>query len=103
MTRAQLYARIAGEYPALRPAEVRRVVDAILEVIVSRLAGGDVVRLRGFGVFTPTARRGRRFHDPRLRTFGAVEASTTVMFRAAEPLLMRINPWDSSRASESSD
>ena len=57
--KSQLILRIAGQNPHLFQRDVVKVVDAILDQIVSALAQGDRVELRGFGSFSAKLRGGR--------------------------------------------
>jgi integration host factor subunit beta len=54
--KSQLILRIAGQNPHLFQRDVVKVVDAILDQIVSALAQGDRVELRGFGSFSAKLR-----------------------------------------------
>jgi integration host factor subunit beta len=53
MKKSELVNRIHAQTPRLLQHQAEKVVNAILDEIVSAIARGDRVELRGFGAFTP--------------------------------------------------
>jgi integration host factor subunit beta len=63
--KSELILRLAGRNPYLHQRDVEKVVNAILDEIVTALAGGDRVELRGFGSFSAKIRGGRIGRNPK--------------------------------------
>ena len=91
MTRSELVARIAEEYPDLQWEEARRVVDSIFECITEALSRGDRVELRGFGAFTVKSRSPYRGRNPRTGEPVSVGVRRLPGFRAGKDLRERLN------------
>ena len=91
MTRSELVARIAEEYPDLQWEEARRVVDSIFECITEALSRGDRVELRGFGAFTVKSRAPYRGRNPRTGEAVSVGERRALRFRAGKDLRQRLN------------
>jgi len=53
MIKSELVERIGSQNPRLYRNQVEKLVTTILDEIVSAIARGDRVELRGFGAFTP--------------------------------------------------
>jgi integration host factor subunit beta len=67
--KSELILRLAGRNPHLHQRDVAKVVDAILDDIVTALARGDRVELRGFGSFSAKIRGGRIRAKPKDRSY----------------------------------
>jgi DNA-binding protein HU-beta len=57
-------ARDVAERSGLEVGQAKSAVDAILESITKRIAGGDEVRLTGFGKFSSVHRPAREGRNP---------------------------------------
>jgi integration host factor subunit beta len=69
MIKSELVGRIGSQNPHLYHNQVEKLVTTILDEIVSAIARGDRVELRGFGAFTPkvrTPRLGRSAEEDRV-------------------------------------
>ena len=65
MIKSELVQRIASQNPHLYQRDVENIVNAILGEIVTALARGDRVELRGFGAFSVKNRPARAGRNPR--------------------------------------
>ena len=52
MIRSELVQKIADENPHLYQRDVERIVATIFDEIITAMASGDRVELRGFGAFS---------------------------------------------------
>ncbi len=91
MLRSELVAKLADEYPHLRPDDLEKVVEVILEEITAALERGDRVELRGFGAFSVRQRNARRGRNPRTGAPVNVPAKKVPIFKAGKELRARIN------------
>jgi integration host factor subunit beta len=91
MIKSELVARIAAQNPHLYNRDVERVVNAILNQIVSAMKQGNRVELRGFGAFSVRIRRARTGRNP--RNGSAVQVAEKVMpyFKPGKEMLGRLN------------
>ncbi|EHH68627.1 integration host factor subunit beta [Gluconobacter morbifer] len=91
MTRSELIAQLAEEYPHLLIRDIERIVGTIFEEIGAALARGDRVELRGFGAFIPRKRDARNGRNPRTGDMVAVEEKSVPFFKVGKELRERIN------------
>jgi integration host factor subunit beta len=89
--KSQLILRIAGQNPHLFQRDVVKVVDAILDQIVSALAQGDRVELRGFGSFSAKLRGGRVGRNPKTGATLHVPEKIISVFRPSKENHKRLN------------
>ena len=85
MNKSEMAARVAGRTGLGRPAAAE-AVDAVFEVIAEALAGGEEVRVVGFGVFGVKTRPSRRWRSPGTGAWMQIGPSTVPTFRAGKPL-----------------
>ena len=65
MTKSELIEKIAAKNPNLMVKDVEKIVNVILNKIISTLANGDRVEFRGFGTFAVHVRAPRVAKNPR--------------------------------------
>lgn len=90
MNKAELIAAASGA-AGLPPADVRRVLDAVLETVTDALGRGEDVRLVGFGAFSTLYRPAGPARNPRTGEAVRRPAMRTVRFRAGEGLRRSLN------------
>jgi integration host factor subunit beta len=90
MIKSELVQRIRARNPHLYDRDAEHVVNAVLEGIVSALAQGDRVELRGFGAFTVKARPPRTGRNPRTGEQVAVNEKYVPAFKAGKDLRERL-------------
>jgi integration host factor subunit beta len=91
MTRSDLVARLAAQYPELAKREVERAVSVILEEMIAALQHGGRVELRGFGAFTVRIREARAARNPMTGETVQVEPKTLPFFASGKALRQRLN------------
>lgn len=91
MIKSQLVQRIAATNPHLYQRDVAKVVDAVLDQIVSALAKGNRVEIRGFGVFSVKRRKARSGRNPKTGTPISVDQTTVPAFRTGKEMRERLN------------
>ncbi len=92
MIRSELVLRIAAQNPHLYHGDVEKVINAILEEIVSAMASRGRVELRGFGRFVVKNRAARVGRNP--KTGAAVQVSEKIIpaFKPGKETRQRLNP-----------
>lgn len=90
MNKNDLVARVA-EVADLSKAEATRAVDGVFDVIKDALAGGDDVRLVGFGTFNVVSRQATEGRNPRTGETIKIPASKQPKFRAGKGLKDAVN------------
>lgn len=65
MTKKDIVLRIAEREKNLTQVDIKKVVQKVLDEIISSLARNETVELRNFGVFKVKSRRGRMGRNPR--------------------------------------
>lgn len=91
MLRSELVQKLADENPHLRPQDLERVVDVILDQIGSALENGNRVELRGFGAFSVRQRDARTGRNPRTGESVDVDEKRVPFFKAGKELRARLN------------
>ena len=91
MIKSELVQRIAAANPHLYQRDVENIVNAILDGIVSALARGDRVELRGFGAFSVKARPARVGRNPRTGDQVAVDEKVVPFFKTGKEMRERLN------------
>jgi integration host factor subunit beta len=91
MTRSDLVAELAASNPYLRARDAEVIVLAVFDHIVSALAHGQRVELRGFGSFTTRRHKAHIGRNPRTGEGVSVTPRTVPFFRASRELVARLN------------
>ena len=91
MIKSELVQRIAALNPHLYPRDVENVLSAILGEIITALARGDRVELRGFGAFSLKNRPPRTGRNPRTGAHVAVEQKSVPFFKTGKEMRERLN------------
>lgn len=81
----------AAEESGLIPSQVEKALDAVVAVTASAVKSGDVVKLRGFGKFTVSERKGRKGRNPQTGEEIYIEASRSVKFTPFSELKQFVN------------
>ena len=89
MIKSELVQLVAGQSPHLYQRDVENIVNAVLGEIVSAMARGDRVELRGFGTFYVKVRPARTARNPRTGTIVPVKAFP--FFRSAKEVRERLH------------
>ena len=92
MIKSELLKHIHTRSSQLSQRNVEKVVGAILEEIISAIARGDRVELRGFGTFSATVRSARVGRNPKTGTDLAVPTKVKPHFKAGKEMRERLNP-----------
>ena len=91
MIKSELIERIASRNPHLFQRDVEHIVNAILEEIVTALARGDRVELRGFGAFSVKNRPARTGRNPRTGERVTVTEKHVPFFKTGKDMRERLN------------
>ncbi len=91
MIKSELVARISERNPHLYQRDVEHIVNAILEEVVSALARGDRVELRGFGAFSVKNRPARIGRNPRTGEKVSVAEKFVPFFKTGKEMRERLN------------
>ena len=90
MNKNDLIAKVASE-SGLSKADASRAVDGVFDSISSALAGGDDVRLVGFGTFSVADRKASEGRNPRTGERIQIAASKQPKFKAGKALKDTVN------------
>ncbi len=90
MNKNELVNNVA-EAAGLSKADAAQAVDGVFDTIVSTLAGGDEVRLVGFGTFSVAQRAASEGRNPRTGEKIQIPASKQPKFKAGKGLKDAVN------------
>lgn len=93
MTKAELVERIAHKIN-LTKKDTERVVNIVFGSIMSSLAEGDKVELRGFGSFRARSRSSRAGRNPRTGAPVAIPSKKVPFFKAGKELREMVDQFD---------
>jgi integration host factor subunit beta len=91
MIKSELVQRIVAQNPHLYQRDVESIVNAILDEIISALAQGNRVELRGFGAFSVMYRPARTGRNPRTGAHVAVDRKSVPFFKTGKEMRERLN------------
>jgi integration host factor subunit beta len=91
MIKSDLVQRVANQNPYLYQRDVENIINAVLNEIVSAMARGDRVELRGFGAFSVKIRQGRRGRNPRTGSIVPVREKVVPFFKTGKEMRERLN------------
>ncbi len=91
MIKSELVQKIADNNPHLYHHHVERIVNTVLDEVISAMKNGDRVELRGFGAFSVKSRGARKGRNPRTGTAVEVTAKRVPFFKTGKELRERLN------------
>ena len=91
MIRSELVQKLMDENPHLSQRDVERAISTIFEEIITTMANGDRVELRGFGAFSVKKRGSRQGRNPRTGAAVSVEEKHVPFFKTGKLLRDRLN------------
>jgi integration host factor subunit beta len=91
MIKSELIQKIANANPHLFHRDIEKIVNVLFDEIVSAMARGDRVELRGFGAFTVKHRAPRTGRNPRTGTTVSVGEKFVPFFKTGKELRERLN------------
>jgi|TARA_B110000967_G_scaffold171798_1_gene182441 integration host factor subunit beta len=91
MIRSELVQKIADENPHLYQRDVERIVATIFDEIITAMASGDRVELRGFGAFSVKKREARIGRNPKTGEKVDVAEKKVAFFKTGKLLRDRLN------------
>jgi integration host factor subunit beta len=91
MIRSELIQKIADANPDLSQKVAEKVVQTVFDEIITALANGDRVELRGFGAFSVKARDARVGRNPRTGEAVKVDDKKVPFFKTGKLLRDRLN------------
>ena len=89
--RSELVQKIADENPHLYQRDVERIVATIFDEIITAMASGDRVELRGFGAFSVKKREARIGRNPKTGEKVDVAEKKVAFFKTGKLLRDRLN------------
>ena len=91
MIKSELVLRLKAQHPHLYERDIEKILDTIFGQIISALAHGDRVELRGFGAFSVKRRKPRQGRNPRSGAAVFVPAKAHAYFKTGKELRERLN------------
>lgn len=91
MIKSELAQRIAQKNRHLYQADAEKIVDAVLDSIVSALARRERVELRGFGTFSAKVHPARSGRNPKTGAVVALPERALPAFRSGKEMRNRLN------------
>jgi len=91
VVRSELIQKLREEHPALPLKTAEAIVEVMFGAMLTTLARGNRVELRGFGSFMPRTRSARMSRNPRTGEVVPVAEKKVAYFRASRSLLERLN------------
>ena len=90
MTKADIVDEIA-KATGLTKIETKAVVDGVFSSIISSIAEGKRIELRGFGVFKHKSRKPRMARNPKTGELVPLEKRYVPVFKPSPDFLKRVN------------
>lgn len=90
MTKADIVDQIAKE-TGLTKIETKAVVDGVFQTIISSIADGNRIELRGFGVFKHKSRKPRMARNPKTGDLVPLDKRYVPVFKPSPEFLKKVN------------
>lgn len=90
MTKADIVDEIAKAV-GLTKIETKAVVDGVFTSIITAIAGGKRIELRGFGVFKHKSRKPRMARNPKTGELVPLEKRYVPVFKPSPEFLSKVN------------
>ena len=90
MKRVDLVRSVQVQFKNLGAKNAAEITDSVFDYLKERLADGDRVELRGFGVFKPSTHMTKIGFNPRTGERVAVPASRAVKFKPSGKLVNKV-------------
>lgn len=90
MTKADIVDEIA-KATGLTKIETKAVVDGVFSSIITAIAGGKRIELRGFGVFKHKSRKPRMARNPKTGDLVPLEKRFVPVFKPSPEFLSKVN------------
>ncbi len=91
LTRRELAQAVYSVCPSVSRSQAKGFVDAVIEEIVSALAVGEDVSLRGFGKFAVREKPERPGRNPNTGISAPISARKVVTFKASDQLKAEVD------------
>ena len=91
MIKSELIQQVADKNPHWHRSDVEKVVNAVLEEILTALVRRDRVELRGFGAFGVKVRSARPGRNPKTGKLVSVPETAHAAFRTGRAMHRRLN------------
>ena len=91
MIRSELIDKLIDKNPGLSTRDIEAIVDCFFEEVVSQLAHGGRVELRGFGTFSTRERDARTGRNPRTGDAVKIDAKRVPHFKPGKEMRARLN------------
>ncbi len=97
LTRQDIALAIANKCGALSKREAKRLVDGVIEEIVSTLTSGETLKLHDFGSFIVRGKGERAGRNPRTGAKVPIEPRQVVVFKASPNMKAVVNGEDAGK------
>jgi integration host factor subunit beta len=91
MIKSELIGVLATKQASLLPEDVELAVNTIIEVLISTVATGERIEIRGFGGFSTIPRQARMGRNPKTGESVSLPSRHTVHFKPGLDLRNRVN------------
>ena len=91
MKKSDIIRTIQVRFKRMRAQDAAAMTDYIIEAIVSGVAAGDKIEIRGFGNWLPRIHAGKKTVHPRTGKPMTLPASRTVLFRQGKEFAKEMN------------
>ena len=98
MIKSELIEKIALAHPGLYQRDVEMIVNVIFDEVISSMARGERVELRGFGAFSVKRRPARSGRNPRTGEQVMVDEKFVPYFKTGKELRQRMNKHSETKA-----
>jgi nucleoid DNA-binding protein len=90
MTKADIVDEIA-KATGLTKVETKSVVDGVLSTVITAIASGKRIELRGFGVFKHKSRKPRMARNPKTGDLVPLDKRFVPVFKPSPEFLSKVN------------
>jgi integration host factor subunit beta len=92
MNKSEIIDRMVELYPKKSKAEIKVLLNQLINSLTNAVSNGQRIEIRGFGAFCLKSRKVEFIRDPRTGTAtpSTIDQKSTVYFRAGKDLVERV-------------
>ena len=91
MKRSDLIRTIQVQFKNMRAKDAAAILDTVTNEMISAIANGDRIEIRGFGTFQPRTRATKNGYNPSTGETMFLKAGKTILFKPSRELTKKMN------------
>lgn len=91
MKRSDIVRSVQVKFGHMRESDAAVIIDGLTQDLITSIADGNRIEIRGFGRFMPRVRAAKQGVNPRTGAPMKIDAGRTILFRPSNELIKKMN------------